>query len=263
MIVRTTSGDDSSDSQSLVSYVVNGRVAIDAGALGLMNLEDQRAINHVVLTHSHADHVATLPVFVEIALQTNRQITVYGSEHTLEALRRHMFNDIIWPDLVEREPLVKLVPLVAEVPMRIESLDIIPIPVNHSVPTFGYVVAEKRCSVVFTSDTGPTERIWEVAAHADVQAVFTEASFPNEIEAWAIKTGHYTPHLLDQDLTKFGIDGQVICAQIKPCHRTQVTKELRCAWPKQFISGIQRARILFRRPGYAKYLVTWTPQSLA
>ena len=59
-----------SDLQFLVSFLVNDAVAIDAGPLGLLaDLDRQRRVRHVFLTHEHIDHLATLPIF--LAAQIN------------------------------------------------------------------------------------------------------------------------------------------------------------------------------------------------
>ena len=51
--------------QFLTTFLVDDAVAIDAGALGLFgHPREQAAVKHVFLTHSHADHIATLPIFV-------------------------------------------------------------------------------------------------------------------------------------------------------------------------------------------------------
>ena len=46
--------------------LVNESIAIDAGAIGLFSSpKEQEKIRHVLLTHSHIDHLATLPIFIE------------------------------------------------------------------------------------------------------------------------------------------------------------------------------------------------------
>jgi glyoxylase-like metal-dependent hydrolase (beta-lactamase superfamily II) len=58
----------SSDLQFLVSFLVNDEVAIDAGSLGLLaDLRRQQRVKHVFITHEHLDHIATLPVFLEVS----------------------------------------------------------------------------------------------------------------------------------------------------------------------------------------------------
>ncbi|NDC64506.1 MAG: MBL fold metallo-hydrolase, partial [Planctomycetia bacterium] len=55
-----------SESQFLVTFLVNDEVAIDGGSIGLLaDLRRQQRVRHVFVTHEHLDHVATLPIFLE------------------------------------------------------------------------------------------------------------------------------------------------------------------------------------------------------
>src|SRR6266478_2567694 len=47
-------------SQYLTSYLINDTLAIDAGALGIFaGHAEQARVRHVLISHSHADHIAT------------------------------------------------------------------------------------------------------------------------------------------------------------------------------------------------------------
>ncbi|MCC6744215.1 MAG: 3',5'-cyclic-nucleotide phosphodiesterase, partial [Acidobacteria bacterium] len=51
------------DCQTLTSFVINDKLVIDGGSIGFaMNPQDQLGIHHFVVTHTHADHIASLPV---------------------------------------------------------------------------------------------------------------------------------------------------------------------------------------------------------
>jgi len=61
------------DAQSLVSFLVNDAVAVDAGALGLLaDVDRQRWVRHVFITHQHRDHIATLPLFLKTVHEPGR-----------------------------------------------------------------------------------------------------------------------------------------------------------------------------------------------
>ena len=56
----------SSAAQFLVSFLINESVVIDAGSIGLLaDLERQRQVRHVFITHEHIDHIASLPILLE------------------------------------------------------------------------------------------------------------------------------------------------------------------------------------------------------
>ena len=86
---------------NLISYVVNDCIAIDAGALALMPLAEQNRLTTIFLSHSHADHLATLPLLIDNLYQPGPQcIDLYAGAATIRTLKAHVFNDHIWPDLL-------------------------------------------------------------------------------------------------------------------------------------------------------------------
>lgn len=62
-----------------------------------------RRLKSVLVTHPHLDHILALVInLAGLLVATPREpgLTVYGSDFTVEALHKHVFNDVIWPDLV-------------------------------------------------------------------------------------------------------------------------------------------------------------------
>lgn len=234
-IVPSSVGE-SSRHQILATYLINDSVAIDAGVLGLLSpLEAQHRVRHVFLSHSHLDHLATLPIFIDnVYLPGPNCPSVWGSSQVLEALQRDFFNDRLWPDMIrlsaEESPFLRLETISAEQPVEIEGLRITPIELNHVVPTFGFLVEELATSgsVLFVSDTGPTERIWEVANQTPgLKAVFLEASFPNSMRWLADKAAHLTPELFRDELIKLQRAVPIHVIHVKLAFETQVLDELR------------------------------------
>src|SRR4029434_1190892 len=82
------------------SFLIDGDLLVDAGTgVGDLTLEEMRGIEHVLLTHSHLDHVAALPLMVDsIASTLTRPIRVHALAGTIAALKAHIFNNVIWPD---------------------------------------------------------------------------------------------------------------------------------------------------------------------
>src|SRR5256714_13143786 len=87
--------DGEEPSQYLITYLINETVAIDAGSLGLYGSpQRQAAIKHVLISHTHIDHTATLPIFIENAYEARAEcVTIHGSDDVIECLRRHMVDD--------------------------------------------------------------------------------------------------------------------------------------------------------------------------
>src|SRR6476469_1749086 len=82
------------------SFLVDSDVLVDAGTgVGDLTLDEMARIGHVLLTHSHLDHVAALPLMIDaIACRLARPIQVHALPGTIAALKAHVFNGVIWPD---------------------------------------------------------------------------------------------------------------------------------------------------------------------
>ena len=73
---------------------------MDAGVLAsALTLEEQSQIETVLVTHSHLDHVSDLGAMCDArALQDGGPLVVAAGKETVEALKTHFFNDVLWPD---------------------------------------------------------------------------------------------------------------------------------------------------------------------
>jgi ribonuclease BN (tRNA processing enzyme) len=226
--------DGEEPSQYLITYLINETVAIDAGSLGLYGSpQRQAAIKHVLISHTHIDHTATLPIFIENAYEARAEcVTIYGSEHVLDSLRRDIFNNRTWPDFVALSEgevrLLRLEPLVPGEPVELDGLKITPIPVNHVVPTLGFLVEDGRSTVLIASDTGPTDLLWQRANEAPrLDAVFLEAAFPNAMTDLANLSKHLTPDMFGREIGKLSKPVDVVAVHIKARFRDEIIGELR------------------------------------
>lgn len=203
--------------QHLTTFLINDAVAIDAGSLGLLApISDQRRVRHVLLSHSHIDHLATLPLFLDNVFQPGGDCpTIFAGRDVWQALRQDVFNERLWPDLsriaAEESPFFTEVELDSEVPIMIQGLTITPVAVNHAVPTLGFLIEDAASAVVIASDTGPTARIWELARQRPfrekLRAVFLECSFPNRLQWLAEKSRHLCPQQFAAEIAKLATDG--------------------------------------------------------
>lgn len=220
--------------QFLSTYLVNDSVAVDAGCLGLHGTPaDQAKVKHLFLTHSHLDHIASLPAFLENVYRPGVPcVTVYGNAAVLDSLRRDLFNDRVWPDFIRLSelgpPFLRLQEIRSGQTIEVDGLRITAVAVNHSVPTLGYLFEDQGAAIVLPSDTGPTFEIWERANELpNLKAVFLEASFPNEMHELAEKTGHLTPALFREEVRKVKRPVRFIAVHIKAAVRERVVQELR------------------------------------
>lgn len=220
-------------SQFLTTFLIDDVVAIDAGSLGLIgSTEDQARIKHVFLTHTHMDHLASLPIFIENVFEEGANCpTIYGSSAVLDCLRRDIFNDRLWPDFIamssENSPFLKLVLIREGQTIAVEGLRITPVNVDHLVPTQGMIVEGPNATVVVASDTGPTQKLWEIAnTSASLKAVFLEAAFPDELTWLADASKHLTPERFAGEVKKIKPGVAVLAVHIKPKYLERISAEL-------------------------------------
>ncbi len=219
--------------QILTSYLINDRLAVDAGSVGLLvPVQAQMRVRDIIITHSHLDHVASLPVFLDnVYTGTADAVTVHGTAPVLESLQCDFFNGRVWPDYVglsrSEAPFLRLSELEPGRPVFLDGLRVTPVPVNHVVPTIGLLVDDGSSAALFSSDTAPTEAIWQAAnAAPHLDAVFLEASFPDEMAGLAEVARHLTPRLFAAEIAKLRRPARLFAVHIKPRYHERIVAEL-------------------------------------
>ena len=227
------SSPDHGHLQHLVSFVIDGHFAIDAGCIGLCGRPDaQAAVTTIVLTHSHIDHICSLPIFaMNVFDSTERSVAVSAPPTVIDSLRQDVFNWRVWPDFtslkVDGRPILTLVPLELRRPTELGGLRVTAIPVNHPVPTVAYLVEDGRSAVLFALDTGPTEEIWEVAGRTPrLTTVFVDAAFPDEMGTLAEASGHLTPSLVQTEIGRLPAEVRKIACHLKPAFHDRIVDQL-------------------------------------
>jgi ribonuclease BN (tRNA processing enzyme) len=231
-LVPSAIGNDAQN-QYLSSYVVNEAVAIDAGSIGLFHSpREQERIRDIFLTHTHLDHVASLPMFLENVFDESKDcVTLHASAPVIDSLQRDFFNDRIWPDFIgmsaSGQQFLRLSTLEANKPVVVAGLRVTPVPVSHVVPTMGFVIEDATSAVVIATDTRPTEEIWQRANLTPrLKAVFLDAAFPNELAWLADVSGHLTPALFAQEAKKLARSVLMIAVHLKARYYVQVARQL-------------------------------------
>jgi len=223
---------DGNPCQFSASYVINDRIAIDAGSIGFMSVAAQKRIKHVLISHSHLDHIASLPVFIDNIYEPGPDcVIVYGRPSVIECLQQNFFNDRVWPDVLrlsrEESPFVKFAALENTNPVELGGITVTPVDLDHVVPTFGFIIDDGESAVAVVSDTGPTKEVWELAnRNTRLKRVLIESAFPNSMAWLAEKTKHLTPELMRDEYHKLDREVPLLVVHIKPAFYEQVTAEL-------------------------------------
>lgn len=223
-----------SPEQRLTTFLIDDCVAIDAGSIA-MNLNDAQrsSIRDIVITHPHIDHVACLPIFIDDLFATLEEpVRVHATAEVIELLERDIFNWTVYPRFSQLSNdfchVMEYVPFRTGEEFQIKHLRINAESVNHFVPCVGLVVSDARVTVAFTSDTAETEGFWEMLNRApQLDALFIEASFPDEFEKLASASGHLTPATLSRELHKLAqVPPDILVVHLKPSYRQRVIAEL-------------------------------------
>ncbi|WP_447598522.1 3',5'-cyclic-nucleotide phosphodiesterase [Nitrospira sp. Nam80] len=216
-------------------FLLNDTVLLDAGTVGSrLYLHEQRRVQAVLLTHLHFDHIRDLPTLADnLTGDIEEPVKVAASPEVLKGLESHIFNGEVYPDFFripdERTPVLRAVPLHAGRETMVAGLHVTPIPVNHLVPTMGYLIIDGGRAVLFSGDTYVTDAIWDAAARIpSLAAVFVETSFPDDMLDLARASKHLTPALLAKELHKLGRpEVPVYVYHMKPRFEGRIREELR------------------------------------
>ena len=218
--------------QLATSLVVNDTLAVDAGCLGFADLDVQLPVRDIVLTHTHIDHVGSLPIFLVNMFQSDVPTPrVLAPADVLQSVRDDLFNDRLWPDLVRLSTpdasLVELVELPSGEPSEVGEVRGTPVPVNHVVPTYAYLIEEPGCSVLVVTDTSETNRVWEYARERDdLAGVFIESAFPESQQELARDSGHLTPSGMARQLDQLQRPVRSIVVHLNPLVRETLVNEI-------------------------------------
>lgn len=225
--------------QYATSVLINDSVCIDAGSIGFYRTpDDQAKVKHLFISHSHMDHVASLPTFLENVFVGQPECpTVYASEVTWSSLQGDLFNGRVWPDFIAmsktfmaKTPFIKCETIAGGQTVEVEGLRITVVPVDHQVPTLGFIVEDDRSAVVIPCDTGPTQAIWDEAKkRPNLKAVILEVAFPNSMAALAKNACHFIPSQYGEEIAKLN-DGAsktpFYAVHLKARFREKVAQEL-------------------------------------
>jgi ribonuclease BN (tRNA processing enzyme) len=218
----------------LTCFVVDGRVAVDAGSIAIGLTDSEReTVRDVILTHPHMDHVATLPIFVDDLFGSlTEPVRVHATREVCEMVARDVFNGTVYPPFQDfdngRTRVMQFVPFDAGREFRVAHLRVKAVPVTHIVPTVGLVVTDGAATVAFSGDTAATEEFWRILNDEPrLDALLIESSFPNSLSKLAEVSGHLTPAALGLELRKLSHkDLDILAMHLKPSFRLQLIEEL-------------------------------------
>jgi ribonuclease BN (tRNA processing enzyme) len=208
-------------------------ILIDAGTgVGELSIAELAAIDHVFITHSHMDHIATLPLIIDtVGWMRSQPLTVHATQATLDILRTHVFNWKVWPDFTQipnkDTPYLRFEDVRIGTPVALGGRSIVPVPANHVVPAVGYHIDSGTGSLVFSGDTTTNDALWEVVnAIGNLRYVIIETAFCNRERDLAIASKHLCPSMLAEELAKLKRPAEIYITHLKPGEPDLIMREI-------------------------------------
>lgn len=238
------------------AFLLNERVLVDAGT-GLSRLTPTQmlAIEQVLLTHPHMDHIAALPMLVDarhdpFVAGHAPAITVTSAAASLAALQAHIFNWAVWPDFsrlpCEHKPVLRWQAVDAGAQLSVQGLQVEVVGVNHPPQGLGFIVSERDVVVAFSGDTTSNDSLWAALnARKHLDYLVVECAFPNQSEALAATSHHYCPRLLARDLKKLRHRPRLGLTHFKPQYAAIIRQEcgeFLADWPWEVLEPGQTMR---------------------
>jgi len=196
---------------------------IDAGTgVGDLSINELAQIDHIFITHSHMDHVATIPFIVDtVGWMRDRPLTVHATQETLAILRDHLFNWKLWPDFSQipnaQNPVMRFEAVTLGDAVILSGRSITPLPAEHVVPAVGYHLDSGRASLVFTGDTTTNEALWPIVnGISNLKYLIIETALSDRDRELARLSKHLCPSLLAAELGKLKLTPEIYITHLKP-----------------------------------------------
>jgi cAMP phosphodiesterase len=201
-----------------ISFQIADNMIIDAGNIFEKYDDDTNQIEHVIISHSHFDHITELPFLIENGFTSRtKQLSIYGLKHTIQYIKESIFNNDIWPDfsliplLTTGEKSIVFQEIEYYKTIEIDGIKITPFPANHIVPTAGFVIQKivknESRTFMISGDTYKNDIFWKILNNnLQIKDILIEISFDSALNGLAEVSKHLTPELLNEELNQLELE---------------------------------------------------------
>lgn len=236
------------------SFLVDQDVLVDAGTgVGDLPLDALAKIDHILISHSHLDHVLSIGLLADSvmrlrAAQGRGPIQVHALRETLEALRTHIFNGVIWPDFTRLphpdRPVLKLVPFALGERLEVNGKGFEVLSASHTVPAVGFALQGREAWWVYSGDTGPNPALWHRLATMKVAHLVIETAFGDDERELACLSQHLCPSKLGLELAQLPGSVDVHITHIKPGEVDAVMSEVASLSTSHRVRALHAGQVL-------------------
>jgi ribonuclease Z len=170
---------------------------------------DPLALDALVLTHSHTDHVYGVPSLIHNLWLMKREKPLQIISNPPTAAKSMELLELF--GLLNKEGLFPIEWIEGEkgVLEMAASLSLKLFPVLHSVPTSGIRVEERGAAFVYTSDTAPFAGV--ITASRGCQVLIHEASGDSSREKYLNQAGHSSARQAGEAAAQSGVGRLLLC----------------------------------------------------
>ncbi|AWI75630.1 3',5'-cyclic-nucleotide phosphodiesterase [Parazoarcus communis] len=242
------SGGIGGESARTTAFLVDDDVLVDCGTgVGDLELDALRKIDHIFITHSHLDHIASIPLLVDsVGEERGYPITVYATPETLRILRSHIFNWLIWPDFTSipdrHRPFLRFQPLKVGESVRLGTRTITALPAHHTVPAVAYALDSGDAQLLYSGDTAYCPELIEaINALPALRHMIIETAFSDEQRGLAMASRHLCPSMLVAMLEELSVSPEVFISHLKPGQGARIMAQIEAGrgrlQPKPLVQG--------------------------
>ena len=232
------------------SLLVDDDVLIDAGTgVGDLSLDALLKIDHIFVTHTHLDHITSIPLLLDTVMGLRAQpVTLHATQEVINILKQHIFNWTIWPDFNQipnrHRPFLVYQAMSIGDKVQINHKTITALPANHVVPAVGYQIDSGNTSLVFTGDTAGGKDFWRVVNTINnLSYLIIETAFSNAEAVLAMRSKHLCPNTLADELLQLQSKPAIYVTHLKPGEDVTIMREIAANPITQHCKALQNQQL--------------------